>query len=79
VAQGQTESFSGVQNDLSVLEGVGRPVPFVEFLIKSQPGKQHFFRQFRQPVEGNLVLPELPGLGLELDENKIERREDVSF
>lgn len=54
-------------------------VPFVEYLIEYQPAKQHFFSTFYQPIDGSLALPELPGLGLELDEDKIESRELVTF
>lgn len=54
-------------------------VPFVEFLIKYAPDKQHFFHNFYQPVDGSFELPELPGLGIVLDEGKIERSEEVTF
>ena len=52
-------------------------VPFVEFLIKSQPDKQHFFQTFYEPVDGYLTLPSAPGLGLQLDEKKIDSRENI--
>ncbi|MBT4978519.1 MAG: hypothetical protein HOM86_14400 [Gemmatimonadetes bacterium] len=52
-------------------------VPFVEFLIKSQPDKQHFFQTFYEPVDGYLTLPDAPGLGLQLDEKKIDSRENI--
>lgn len=54
-------------------------VPFVEFLIKAQPDKQHFFKTFYEPVDGQVALPDAPGLGIELDEGKIEKREEVHF
>jgi len=54
-------------------------VPFVEYLIKYQPDKQHFFGTFYEPTDGSLALPQLPGLGLELDESKIESRQLVTF
>jgi L-rhamnonate dehydratase len=54
-------------------------VPFVEFLIKAQPDKQHFFKTFYEPVDGHVALPKTPGLGIELDEAKIEKCEDVHF
>jgi L-rhamnonate dehydratase len=50
-------------------------VPFVEYLIRHQPGKQNFQREIYAPVNGQVVLPTTPGLGFTLDENKIERRE----
>jgi L-alanine-DL-glutamate epimerase-like enolase superfamily enzyme len=49
-------------------------VPFVEYLIRNQPGKQNFHREIYVPEKGAVKLPTLPGLGLVLDENKIERR-----
>ncbi len=49
-------------------------VPYVEYLIQHQANKQHFHKQFYQPVNGTIALPELPGLGLVLDESKVERR-----
>jgi len=54
-------------------------VPYVEYLVNSQPGKQFFHDPTYEPVHGDVALPELPGLGLVLDEKKIERREPVTF
>lgn len=54
-------------------------VPFVEFLIRHQPAKQHFQTHFFQPHNGSVTLPTLPGLGFELDETKIEERVVVSY
>jgi len=50
-------------------------VPLVEFLIQHQERKQFFHTPIYRPVEGSLELPALPGLGLVLDEGKIEARE----
>ncbi|MEM7531032.1 MAG: enolase C-terminal domain-like protein [Chloroflexota bacterium] len=50
-------------------------VPYVEFLVRHQPGKQYFHKPFIQPKEGIVYTPDLPGLGLVLDEDKVERRE----
>jgi L-rhamnonate dehydratase len=50
-------------------------VPLVEFLIQHQERKQFFHAPIYRPVEGSLELPALPGLGLVLDEGKIEARE----
>ena len=49
-------------------------VPYVEYLIQHQAAKQHFHKPFYQPQNGEIALPELPGLGLVLDEEKIECR-----
>lgn len=50
-------------------------VPMVEYLLYHQPNKQYFQRPYYQPENGQIALPSLPGLGLVLDEAKIERRE----
>jgi L-alanine-DL-glutamate epimerase-like enolase superfamily enzyme len=50
-------------------------IPFVEFLIRHQWGKQNFHRDIYAPENGVVALPVTPGLGLVLDENKIERRQ----
>jgi L-alanine-DL-glutamate epimerase-like enolase superfamily enzyme len=52
-------------------------IPWVEFLIRHQAHKQHFHREFVQPNIGEIALPTSPGLGFNLDESKIERRERV--
>ena len=54
-------------------------VPMVEFLVLLQPRAQHFHAVYYGPEQGSIALPELPGLGLVLDENKIESREPVTF
>lgn len=54
-------------------------VPFVEFLIRHQPAKQHFQTHFFQPENGNVTLPSGPGLGFTLDEAKIEERMIVHY
>jgi L-rhamnonate dehydratase len=52
-------------------------VPRVEYLIRSQETKQFFFNPIYRPAAGEIALPTLPGLGLVLAEEKIERRERV--
>lgn len=54
-------------------------VPMVEFLIRYQEIKQFFHKPIYRPEAGSVKLPELPGLGLVLDEEKIETREEVRF
>lgn len=54
-------------------------VPFVEFLIRYQVTKQFFHTPVYQPENGAVVLPDLPGLGFALDEEKIEGREEVVY
>ena len=50
-------------------------VPYVEYLVRHQPGKQSFHAQTYAPVNGRVALPTGPGLGFALDDGKIERRE----
>jgi L-alanine-DL-glutamate epimerase-like enolase superfamily enzyme len=54
-------------------------VPLVEFLIRTQPQKQFFHKPIYWPEKGSLKLPDLPGLGLVLDAEKIKKKERVSF
>lgn len=54
-------------------------VPMVEFLIRTQETKQFFHKPIYRPEAGVVTLPTLPGLGLVLDEEKIEVREPVQF
>ncbi|MFN8441790.1 MAG: enolase C-terminal domain-like protein [Caldilineaceae bacterium] len=54
-------------------------VPFVEFLIRHQPAKQHFQTHFLQPENGSVTLPSGPGLGFVLDEAKIEERAELRY
>ncbi len=52
-------------------------VPFVEFLVRVQPVRQFFQKIFYQPVNGQVEVPNVPGLGVDLDEAKIEQRTRV--
>jgi L-rhamnonate dehydratase len=49
-------------------------IPYVEYLIQHQAHKQYFHSIVYQPEEGMLHLPVLPGLGIVLDEAKIEQK-----
>jgi L-rhamnonate dehydratase len=52
-------------------------VPMVEYLLRYQEHKQFFHAPIFRPVQGAMALPELPGLGIVLDEAKIEGREEI--
>jgi L-alanine-DL-glutamate epimerase-like enolase superfamily enzyme len=52
-------------------------VPMVEYLIQHQAHKQFFHKPVYEPENGVVKLPELPGLGLVLDESKIQVREPI--
>jgi L-alanine-DL-glutamate epimerase-like enolase superfamily enzyme len=54
-------------------------VPLVEYLVRYQESKQFFHAPIYRPSEGAMSLPDLPGLGLVLDEAKIASREPVVF
>jgi L-rhamnonate dehydratase len=54
-------------------------VPLVEYLVRYQESKQFFHAPIYRPSEGAVSLPDLPGLGLVLDESKIASREVVGF
>jgi L-alanine-DL-glutamate epimerase-like enolase superfamily enzyme len=47
-------------------------VPYVEYLIRHQAAKQFFHSPVYRPEQGAIPLPELPGLGLVLDQSRIE-------
>ena len=54
-------------------------VPRVEYLVRYQESKQYFHNPIYRPENGNVVLPTLPGLGMVLDEERIEGREVVKY
>lgn len=54
-------------------------VPMVEYLVAHQPAKQFFHSPIFQPEDGAVALPTRPGLGVELDESKIDSREVIEF
>ncbi len=47
-------------------------VPMVEYLLRHQANKQFFFNPQYIPINGKIALPALPGLGIRLDESKIQ-------
>ena len=51
-------------------------VPYVEYLIKHQGAKQFCHTVLYEPKDGTIKLPDLPGLGIVLDPEKIIRREE---
>lgn len=51
--------------------------PMAEFLLLSLPSKQHFFREPLVPVNGAFALPTGNGLGISLDDAKIESRVEL--
>lgn len=53
--------------------------PILEYLIKWNTIHQFFLKTPLMPVNGVVTLPDTPGLGMELDPDKIIRRQELSF
>ena len=53
--------------------------PIQEWLIQHGAVGEAFLKHKTAPVDGLIDLPEGPGLGIELDEDLIESREEVTF
>jgi L-alanine-DL-glutamate epimerase-like enolase superfamily enzyme len=53
--------------------------PLLEYLIKWNEIHQFFLKHPIKPQDGQVSLPTVPGIGMELDEEKIQDRRDVSF
>lgn len=54
-------------------------IPRVEYLIRANAVRQHFLANPVRPVGGEIRPPEVAGLGMDLDEDKIEAREELVF
>jgi len=52
-------------------------VPLVEYLVRIQERNQWFHRTMLRPVDGAIALPSEPGLGIELDPDKVVERRDL--
>jgi L-alanine-DL-glutamate epimerase-like enolase superfamily enzyme len=53
--------------------------PLLEYLVKWNEIHQFFLKAPLQPINGVVTLPTTPGIGMDLDEAKIETREEVTF
>lgn len=53
--------------------------PLLEYLIKWNEIHQHFLKTPLKPINGVVTLPTNPGLGMELDEDKMETKEELTF
>jgi L-rhamnonate dehydratase len=53
--------------------------PLLEYLVKWNEIHQFFLKSPLKPVNGVITLPTTPGLGMELDETKIEKSLDLTF
>lgn len=54
-------------------------VPYVEFLVKWQHLLQHFWKEPMVPVNGTITGSDRPGMGMELDPDKIESERDLTW
>ena len=54
-------------------------VPMLEYLVKWNIVHQWFLRDRVAPVDGHVTPPAGPGLGMELDEDRIESRRELAF
>jgi L-rhamnonate dehydratase len=53
--------------------------PLLEYLIKWNEVHQFFLKTPLKPINGVVTLPDTPGLGMELDESKIEQQRVLSW
>jgi L-alanine-DL-glutamate epimerase-like enolase superfamily enzyme len=51
--------------------------PFMEYQIDIQPNLYYFDKNQLIPKDNQITLPDLPGLGIELDESRIVKREKI--
>jgi L-alanine-DL-glutamate epimerase-like enolase superfamily enzyme len=54
-------------------------VPRVEYLVRYQEVKQYFHDPIYRPENGSITLPTLPGLGMMLDESRVEARQVIKY
>ena len=54
-------------------------VPMIEYLVRIQERNQFFHRTVYRPVDGAFDLPRSPGLGIDLDQSKVEDRREIEF
>jgi L-rhamnonate dehydratase len=54
-------------------------VPMVEYLVRVQGWTQAFQRLERRPAGGSFPVPDEPGLGIDLDDSKMQRREELRY
>ncbi len=53
--------------------------PLLEYLIKWNEVHQFFLENPVKPVNGTVTLSDRPGIGMELDEAKVEERQEITF
>jgi len=53
--------------------------PMMEYLVVLNETLQFFLKNPVKPVDGFITPPTAPGVGLELDESKIESEQDINW
>ena len=53
--------------------------PLLEFLLRWNAVNQFFLKDPIEPRNGEVTLPEGPGMGMELDEGKIVERRELQW
>jgi L-rhamnonate dehydratase len=53
--------------------------PLVEYLVKWNEIHQYFLKTPLRPIDGLVRVPETPGIGMDLDEAKIEERRELRW
>lgn len=53
--------------------------PLVEFLIQRNAHFQHFFEEPVWPEDGTISVPDRPGLGITIDDSKVEAESEVTL
>jgi L-alanine-DL-glutamate epimerase-like enolase superfamily enzyme len=53
--------------------------PMQEYLLKWNEVHQFFLKHPVKPVHGSITIPQLPGIGMELDESKIEKSREMQW
>ncbi len=54
-------------------------VPMMEYLVVLNEMWQHFLKNPLKPVDGFFSPPDRPGIGIELDDSKIESERELSW
>jgi L-rhamnonate dehydratase len=53
--------------------------PMLEYLYNIAPHEQHFLKYPLTPVDGYVTPPPAPGVGLDIDMNKVESEREIKF
>lgn len=54
-------------------------VPYVEFLVKWNAVHQFFWKEPLVPIDGYVTVPQKPGMGMEIDEAKVESSRELTW